>query len=297
MRILITGVQGQLGSQLMDVLRKGRTDLGKIHGIYMSADIKGVDKAALDITDFAAVVDMVEAYRPDLIINCSAYTDVDGCEKNKDLAFQVNALGVRNLAMAGERISAKLVHLSTDYVFSGEGYTPYAEYDLPAPVSVYGKTKLLGEEYVKSFSSRYFILRTAWLYGYYGKNFVKTVIKAATEKDILEVVNDQIGNPTNAEDLIHHLLSLALTDEYGTYHCTGAGECSWFDFAERIVCFTGIPCTVTPIDSTRLNRAARRPAYSSLDNMMLRNSSVGDRMRHWEDALRAFIERYKGCEA
>jgi dTDP-4-dehydrorhamnose reductase len=154
---------------------------------------------------------------------------------------------------------------------------------------VYGNTKYLGEEYVKQFCSRYFIVRTAWLYGYYGKNFVKTIIKAAKENGKLDVVNDQRGNPTNAEDLAYHLLKLALTEEYGIYHCTGNGECSWYDFACRIVEYSNINCSVNPITSEKINRAAKRPSYSSLDNMMLR-CTVGDEMRHWEEALKMFIK-------
>ena len=225
---------------------------------------------------------------PNIAINCAAYTNVDSCEDNYELAFKVNSLGARNLAIACEKIKAKLIHISTDYVFEGNGQVPYKEYDLNNPVSVYGKSKLLGERYVKEFCSRYFIVRTSWLYGYSGNNFVKTIIKAAKEKRQLQVVDDQIGNPTNAEDLAYHILKLLLTEEYGIYHCTGSGECSWYDFACKIVEFSNIDCKVDRMKSDKLNRKAKRPYFSSLDNMMLR-CTIGDEMRNWQEALKVFI--------
>jgi len=211
------------------------------------------------------------------------------CEENSDLAFSVNALGARNLAICSEELGAKLIHVSTDYVFNGEGSTPFCEYDLPSPVSVYGKSKYLGEQYIREFSSKYFILRTAWLYGKNGNNFVYTMMKYGNDKGMLKVVDDQRGNPTNAEDLAYHILKLALTEEYGVYHCTGKGECSWYDFACEIIRLAGINCEVNPCTTEEFPRPAKRPAYSSLDNMMLR-STVGDEMRDWKEALNSFFE-------
>ncbi|WP_446787722.1 dTDP-4-dehydrorhamnose reductase [Macellibacteroides fermentans] len=292
MKILITGCRGQLGSQIVNILKEGASELGPISEEYRTAEIIGVDIEDLDISNLKAVNEFINKVKPDVVINPAAYTNVDGCESNQDLAFKVNSLGSRNLAIACEDIGAKLIHISTDYVFEGNGTVPYKEYDITNPVSVYGKTKLLGENYVREFCSRYFILRTAWLYGYNGNNFVKTIIKAAKEKGHLDVVNDQRGNPTNAEDLAHHILKLGLTEEYGVYHCTGAGECSWYDFAKAIVEYAGIECTVSPVTSDKINRAARRPSFSSLDNMMLR-CSVGDEMREWRQALGVFVGKYK----
>jgi dTDP-4-dehydrorhamnose reductase len=162
------------------------------------------------------------------------------------------------------------------------------QYCPTSPTSVYGKTKLAGENFVREFCSRYFIIRTAWLYGYNGNNFVKTIIKAAKERGSLTVVHDQVGNPTNAEDLAHHILKVASTEQYGTYHCTGNGECSWYEFACKIVEFANIDCKVEPVTSEQYVRPAKRPEYSSLDNMMLR-CTVGDEMRPWEEALKMFI--------
>ena len=259
MNVLITGSNGQLGRELAKNLANGYTELGPIPEELQGAQVVCVDVDEMDITNYDAVVDLVEELSLDVIFNCAAYTNVNGCETDSDTAFRVNALGARNLAMAAERFGAKLIHVSTDYVFSGEGNTPRSEWDLCDPQSVYGKTKYLGEQYVRDFCKRYFIVRTAWLYGYEGNNFVKTIMRIAREKGSATVVNDQFGNPTNAADLAHHLLKLAVTEQYGLYHPT----------------------------------PAKRPAYSSLDNRMLRNT-VGDEMRPWEEALRYFITHLEG---
>lgn len=291
MKILITGCKGQLGSELIHILQNGTCELQAIPREYKHAEVIGTDYEDLDITNLELIRKYIDKIRPNIVINSAAYTNVDGCESNQDLAFKVNSLGPRNLSIACEQVNAKFIHISTDYVFEGNGSIPYREYDITNPVSVYGKTKLLGENYVREFCSKYFIVRTAWLYGYNGNNFVKTIIKVAKEKGRLEVVDDQRGNPTNAEDLAFHILKLALTDEYGVYHCTGIGECTWYDFAKAIVEYAKIDCTVSPITSDKINRVAKRPAFSSLDNMMLR-CTIGNKMRVWEEALKVFISRF-----
>lgn len=293
MNILITGCNGQLGSELAKDLNNGCTELGPIPEELRNAQVVCVDVQEMDITDYDAVVDLVEELSLDLIINCAAYTNVNGCESDSDTAFRVNAIGARNLAMAAERFGAKLIHISTDYVFAGDGTEPYTEWDLCSPQSVYGKTKYLGEKYVRDFCSRYFIIRTAWLYGYVGNNFVKTMLKLTREKGGATVVNDQRGNPTNAADLAHHILKLAATEQYGVYHCTGAGECSWYEFASKIVEYAGIPATISPCTTEEYPTPAKRPAYSALDNRMLRNT-VGDEMRDWQVALKYYLEHLEG---
>ena len=292
MKILLVGAKGQLGKQILNIINSGKSELGEVPEEILKSEVIGVDVDELDIVDLQKVREYITKASPDVVINCAAYTNVDGCESHKDLAFKVNALGARNLAMVSEEVGAKLIHVSTDYVFSGVGTTPLDECDLPAPVSAYGTTKLAGEEFVRSLSSKYFIVRTAWLYGYFGKNFVYTIMNAAKQRGKLTVVNDQKGNPTNAEDLAYHLLKLALTEEYGIYHCTGEGECSWYDFAAKIVKEAGIDCEVLPVTSAEYNSAAKRPEYSSLDNMMLR-CTIGNEMRNWEDALKVFMDNYK----
>lgn len=295
MKILITGANGQLGTELRRCLAAGRTELGPLPEKLHNATVLATDVDTLDITNRHEVALFVRHHAPDVIISCAAYTNVDGCETHSDDAFKVNALGPRNLAMAAEEIGAKLVHISTDYVFSGDADAPQPEWALPAPRSAYGASKLLGEQYVQQLCSRYFILRTAWLYGTAGKNFVKTIVRVAKQNGTVTVVNDQLGNPTNAADLAHHIFKLIVTKEYGVYHCTGNGVCSWYDFAREFIRLAGVSASVVPCTSAEYAaahpEAASRPAYSALDNMMLR-ATVGDEMRNWKDALASFFEKW-----
>ena len=226
-------------------------------------------------------------------------TNVNGCESAPDTAMKINAIAPRFLAAAAQKIGAKLVYVSTDYVFDGDGartsddsIIPYTEWDVCAPCSVYGKSKWLGEQYVREVCPRTFVVRTAWLYGYVGGNFVKTIWKNGAQKGELKVVDDQMGNPTNANDLAYHILKLALTDTYGVYHCTGTGVCSWYDFACEIIRLAGVPCRVTPCTTEEYPTPAKRPAYSALDNAMLR-CTVGDEMREWKAALAVYVEKLK----
>ena len=292
MKILITGGRGQLGTELAKCFERGYTELGTPDVLKEKNEVRLIDIDELDISDIAAVKALFESEKYDAVINCAAYTNVNKCETERELAYKANALGPRNLAIAAEGIGAKLVHVSTDYVFEGEGSVPYVEWDLCKPQSVYGKTKYLGEEYVKQFSTKYFIVRTAWLYGYYGANFVKTMRKIATEKGACRVVCDQRGNPTNAADLAHHILKLVTTEEYGIYHGTGEGECSWYEFTKKIVELSGIDATVSPCTTEQYPTPAKRPSYSSLENMMFK-TTVGNEFRAWEDALECFIKNLK----
>jgi dTDP-4-dehydrorhamnose reductase len=304
MKILITGAGGQLGTELRRQLAQGGCALGSVPAALQNAAVIATDVGVegmepLDITDLPAVQAFVGTHKPDVIISCAAFTNVDGCETSRDAAFKVNALGARNLAMAAEAHGAKLIHVSTDYVFSGKENNgiPLDETALPAPVSAYGATKLLGEEYVKTLCSRYFIVRTAWLYGYVGKNFVKTIRNAAQKFGAVEVVSDQLGNPTNAEDLAYHLLLLSDTEEYGLYHCTGEGVCSWYDFTCEILRLAGVDATVTPCTSAEYKAkhpaSTNRPAWSALENRMLA-CTVGNHMRPWQEALACFFENWDG---
>lgn len=294
MRIMITGCHGQLGNELQSIIKNGRSEIGEISAEYKNAEVIPCDVEELDISDFSATNDFVLKNKPDVIINCAAMTNVDGCESMKDVAFKVNALGVKNLSVAAKKIGAKFIHISTDYVFAGDGNKPYIEWDLVNPQSVYGASKALGEKYALSFNDKTFIVRTSWLYGYIGKNFVKTVRRVITQNGSITVVNDQRGNPTNANDLAHHLLKLALTEEYGIYHCTGEGECSWYDFAVKIAEYSGFgdtvfPCTTDEYNS-KYNVPTKRPSYSSLENMALK-CTVGNQMRDWEIALKEYISK------
>lgn len=290
MKILITGCKGQLGNELQNIIKYGKAEISEVSENIRNSEVIALDVDVLDITNLVQVREKLNDLKPDVVINCAAATNVDGCESNEDFAFKVNSIGPRNLAMACEKINAKLVQVSTDYVFSGVGNKPLTEYDLTAPYSAYGKTKLLGEKYVQEFCSKSFVVRTAWLYGYVGHNFVYTMMKLGKEKDMLTVVNDQRGNPTHANDLAYHILKLIETEEYGLYHCTGKGECSWYDFAKMIIELSGEKCEVNPCTSEEYKTTAKRPEYSSLDNMMLRNT-VGDEMRDWKEAIKSFIKK------
>ena len=228
MKLLITGCKGQLGTEIQKQLRLGYSEIGTIPEELQNADVTAIDIDTLDLSDESAVMTYISTLKPDIIINCAAYTNVDGCETNRETAYQANTIVPKNLALAAEANQAKLIHISTDYVFDGKdnGYKPRTETDKPNPISAYGETELQGELFVQQYCTRYFIVRTAWLYSYYGKNFVKTIVNAAKKYGKLEVVNDQLGNPTNASDLAQVLLQLAVTDNYGLYHCTGEGICS-----------------------------------------------------------------------
>lgn len=292
MNILITGGKGQLGTEILKCFENKKTELGVPEILKQENKVTSIDVDSLDITDLTAVTKLFEENKYDCIINCAAFTNVNACETEVETAFKVNAIGPRNLAIAAEKINAKLIHVSTDYVFSGVGTTPFVEWDNCDPQSTYGKTKYLGEQYVREFCSKYFIVRTSWLYGYYGNNFVKTIMKIAKERGECKVVNDQRGNPTNAADLAHHILKLVPTEEYGIYHGTGNGECSWYDFATKIVEFAGINAKVNPCTTEEFPTPAKRPAYSSLENLMFK-ATVGDEFRPWEEALKCFMDNYK----
>ena len=277
MKIIVTGCKGQLGTEIIKQLREGRSELGPLPEKLMNATVIPVDLPELDITNYKMVDDFIRRQRPDVIINCAAFTNVDGCEVNHDAAFKANAIGPRNLAQAATKTGARLVHVSTDYVFSGRenGGIPQDEATIPGPISAYGSTKLMGEKYVEQFCHRHFIVRTAWLYSYYGKNFVKTIVSAGRKFGKLEVVNDQCGNPTNAVE----------------------GICSWYDFASEIIRLSGVDATVAPCTSEEYKSkhpdSADRPKWSALDNRMLR-CTVGNDVRDWKDALACFFEHWDG---
>ena len=299
MKILITGCRGQLGTELQRQLAAEGCVLGPLPERLRKATVIPVDVEELDITDREATISYIRRHQPDTVINCAAFTNVNGCETQRDAAYMVNAIGPRNLALACDKVNARLIHISTDYVFSGRanGGVPLDECAIPAPVSAYGDTKLLGERYVEQFCRRHIIVRTAWLYSYYGKNFVKTMVALGKTHDTVTVVDDQLGNPTNAVDLAYHILKLAVSHDYGVYHCTGNGICSWAEFAAAIMQRAGLACKVVPCTSAAYAAAhpesANRPAWSALDNRMLR-CTVGDEMRGWQDALNDFFANWNG---
>lgn len=299
MKVLITGANGQLGHELRRCLEGMTAEIGPIPSDYEGSEIVCVDRDELDITDRDAVLTFMDEGKYDVVINCAAFTNVDGCETDEDAAYAVNAIGPENLALGANCTGAKLVHVSTDYVFPGNEAGERIESDPTGPISAYGRTKFAGEQAVQANCENAFIVRTAWLYGYVGKNFVKTMRRLGASHDSITVVDDQLGNPTSANDLAYEILKLALTDSYGIYHCTNNGTCSWADFAKAIMQGSGLDCTVVPVTSQQYKEAnpqsADRPAFSSLANKHLQDT-IGDEMRDWQVALEEYLERLPELE-
>lgn len=298
MKIWICGANGQLGTELQNVLNEGKTDLGYLPLCYNDVDVVCTDSSEIDITNEEKVHAFARDNCFDLIVNCAAMTNVDGCEENEDEAYRINALGAQNLALAAQATSAKLVHISTDYVFSGDDHKEYIETDRANPQSAYGRTKLASEKLVLEACESSFIIRTAWLFGAHGPNFVVTILNLARKNGKITVVDDQCGNPTYAQDLAYELFCIAETNDYGIYHCTNSGTCSWFEFASAIVDDAGIDCEKVPCTTEQFKRPAKRPAYAPLRNKHLEDT-IGDSMRPWQEALSAYLERLltkKGVE-
>ncbi|WP_281890061.1 dTDP-4-dehydrorhamnose reductase [Paenibacillus sp. YYML68] len=277
MKILVTGAQGQLGRDVVRVL-------GKNHNVL------GLGRLELDITDLEQCQYRIEEFRPDAVIHCAAYTAVDKAETDEDQAYLINANGTRNIAVASERIGSKFCYISTDYVFDGNAASPYREYDNTNPMSIYGKSKRAGEILTQSLSSKYYIVRTSWVYGLYGNNFVKTMLELSKTRDQLHVVNDQVGSPTFTQDLAIFLGELVATDKYGIYHATNSGNCSWYDFAKAIFEEHGLTTVISPCTTEEFRRPAPRPQYSVLEQMSLRTNGFNE-LRHWREALIDFLQQ------
>lgn len=272
-RPLVMGHKGMLGSQLYLILRK------------LYPQTIGLDIEEIDIADQKQVEDVLSHFRPDVIINCAAYTRVDDCESNQELAFRVNGEGPRYLAQVAARLNARLVHMSTDYIFDGKKGSPYLEEDQPRPISVYGESKLRGDEAVRETLNDYLIVRTSWLFGVKGPNFVYAILSQAREGKTLKVVNDQVGSPTYAVDLARTIVKLLELNCQGIINFCNYGYCSWFDFARAILRLKGMSqVEVQPITSQQLNCPARRPRFSVLSLSRIK-SVLGAYPRPWEAAL------------
>lgn len=279
MKVLITGAKGQLGTDMVLLLENDAR-----------FEVFPFSRTELDITNEQTVNAVINTLKPDVIIHTAAYTKVDLAESDIDGAYLVNAIGTRNIAVAAERVKAKLVYVSTDYVFDGEKGSSYIEFDPVNPLGVYGKSKYAGEEFVRSLTSRYFIVRTSWVYGKYGSNFVKTMLNLAQDHKELKVVDDQIGSPTYTVDLARFISELINTESYGIYHATNSGCCSWFEFAQAIFEEAGMEIKVNPCTTKDFPRPASRPAYSVLEHMVIRLNGMTD-IRHWREALKDYFSK------
>lgn len=271
--ILVVGANGMLGRDLTTLI---------------GDDARGVDIDELDITSLDSTNRILRTLKPRTVINCAAYTDVDGCESNAETAMQVNGEGVAHLAKTCREIGARLVHVSTDYVFDGTKGSPYVEDDAPCPLGVYGESKLAGELNA-AFNPDHLIVRTQWLYGLHGKNFVETMLRLAMEKNELSVVDDQIGSPTWTVDLARAILALLKTGHRGIYHAANSGFCSWNEFARAIFEEAGLSVKVNGMTTDQLNRPARRPLYSTLDCSKL-EQDAGFRAQPWRTALKTYLQ-------
>lgn len=277
MRIAVTGAAGMLAKALLPQLESAKHEL-----LALSRD-------QADVTSFPALRAAIEPFKPQWVIHLAAFTRVDECEREAELAFRVNGLGARNAALVAAACGAAVLTISTDYVFDGRGKRPYREYDHVGPLSVYGRSKWAGEEAVRDASHRHVIVRTAWLYGAGGANFVDSILRKARHGESLAVVDDQRGSPTWTNDLARALVGLVSASEFGTYHCTNGGECTWHELAEHVIRRAGHDGPVERTTTAALARPAPRPAYSVLDGSWCEHVT-GHRMPHWKDA----VDRYLG---
>ena len=283
MNILVTGANGQLGNEMRRVSLQSSD-----HYIF-------TDVAELDITNLEAVRSMVAEHQVEVIVNCAAYTAVDKAEEDEAMAYLLNATAVANLATAAKEHGATLIHVSTDYVFDGKGCRPYIEDQPTSPTSVYGRTKLQGEEAAAESGCNYLIFRTAWLYSPFGRNFVKTMRTLTAERDSLKVVFDQVGSPTYAGDLaalIVKIIDERALNHCGVYHYSNEGVCSWYDFAREICEMSGNKCNVEPCHSDEFPSKVARPAYSVLDKSKVK-ATFGVSVPHWKMSLAKCIEELK----
>ncbi|MFZ5648399.1 MAG: dTDP-4-dehydrorhamnose reductase [Bacillota bacterium] len=278
MKVLICGASGMLGSQVVKEYKN------------RGYEVFPLTRKEMDITSYSSVKRSLLDIKPHLAVNCAGYTDVDRAETEKEEALAVNGLGPRLLAAACRRNNAALVHISTDHVFNGQAQRPYLASDLPDPINTYGASKLMGEQAVRESGCRYFIVRTSWLFGPGGKkSFADTILSLAGEKETLQVVDDQHGNPTYTADLAKAIADLSRTGIYGTYHCTNSGTTSRYQFARRIIETAGLKSRVEPCKSDLFPLPARRPAYSALDPFPL-NRLLGRTPPPWEEAVEHYIK-------
>jgi dTDP-4-dehydrorhamnose reductase len=281
-RVMVTGAAGQLGYDVVKTFQAG------------GHDVMACDRDQLDITDQQQCRDTINTFQPHIIVHCAAYTAVDMAETDEDMAYTVNVTGTRNIAVAAEKVKAKLIYISTDYVFDGTATGPYQEYDPTSPQTVYGKSKLAGERMVESLCTRWFVIRTSWVFGVHGSNFVKTMLELLEKRPRLQVVHDQQGSPTYTVDLARLVSNLSLTEKYGIYHASNSGTCTWYEFAQAIAEEASKQsafkqnAVLEPCTTGQFPRPAPRPQYSVMDHLAIRTNGLPP-MRDWREALIAFL--------
>lgn len=279
-RILVIGAKGMLGRDLVEVLRSSSRN----------NEVVGWDFEDVDIREEQRTIAKIENMCPEIVINVAAFTDVDGCELNEEKVFAINAEGMRHIALGALRCRARVVYLSSDYVFDGKKREPYLESDPPHPLNVYGRSKLKGEQYVQELVENSLIIRTQWLYGKYGNNFVTSILRQAREKRVLSIVNDQIGSPTYTADLSEAISALIQFDVKGIFHVANSDLCTWYTFGQAILKLAGIAgVKIIPISSKELGRPALRPSYSVLSTQKLKKET-GMTLRPWSEALRDYLQ-------
>jgi len=278
MKVIILGGKGQLGKEFENFLKD-------------KAEIYSFSHLELDVLNQELLIKKIQEIKPEVVINCSAYTKVDKAEEEKEECIKVNAIGAKNVSYASYKVGAKVIYFSTDYIFDGEKESPYTELDSPNPISTYGRSKLLGEKYTSKHNPNYLILRISWLYGINGRNFIKTIIKKAKEEKELKIVSDQKGSPTYTLDVVKQTWELIKKDKIGIYHSANQGETSWYEFAKKIIEKLKINVKISPIKTGEYPALAKRPKYSVLDNYLLKLEGINI-MRDWETALNEFLDNY-----
>ncbi len=277
MKVLVTGVKGQLGYDVMNELAK------------RDIEAVGVDIEEMDITDAEAVRRVITAAGVDAVIHCAAYTAVDAAEDNMELCRRINAGGTENIAVVCRELDIKMIYISTDYVFDGQGTRPWEPDDSRNPLNAYGVAKYEGELAVEKHLTKYFIVRIAWVFGVNGKNFIKTMLRLGEEKGAVSVVDDQIGSPTYTYDLARLLVDMVQTEKYGRYHATNEGLCSWYEFAQEIFRQAGMDVKVTPVSSSEFQAKAKRPQNSRMSKDKLEENGF-ERLPSWQDALKRYLK-------
>ncbi len=277
MKILVTGVNGQLG---YDVIKRFKNN---------NIEYKGCDIDSFDLTSKEQTIKAITEYRPDAVIHCAAYTAVDNAEDNKEVCYNVNVSGTRHVAEACKEIDAKMIYISTDYVFDGTGTEPYKVTDKKNPVNYYGETKSISEDIVAELLSKYFIIRTSWVFGVNGNNFVKTILRLGKERKQINVVNDQYGSPTYTYDLAMLIADMVHTNKYGIYHASNEGYCSWFEFAREITTVAKLDCNISPISTSEYPTKAKRPFNSRLDKTTLDENGF-NRLPLWKESLLGYCQ-------